>query len=223
MIKLSLILLLFPLLLFSQVTKNGINFYVKTNSTKIICEFEEFFNVKIDRDLDFEVVDILEYSNDSNEVGKCIPEYDLIVISNNQNKYKSYSAKDINPKDQNSSYIFVKSVILHELCHIYIRDVIDSLKVKDNFNFIEEGICEYAVTKMGELAGGDLYIPKNMKDLNDNVHFYDIKYEYSAVFVKPILDKYGFKLGTILLLKTKSPTDKELLNPELYYKRIKIF
>jgi hypothetical protein len=61
------------------------------------------------------------------------------------------------------------------------------------------------------------------KILNDKIIFYKINYDYSSYFVKPILNSFGFTNGISIILQHSPPTDEELLNPELYYKRIKTF
>ena len=214
-----LFLLLTPLFLCSQVTKNGIHNYVSNNGNDIYTEFENFYNVRINREIEFESGDILEYSNDENELGKSDSFLNFIIISDDSSKYAGYY------KTKKSSGIFVKSVIIHEICHLYLRNIIDSLntvrkeyRYESTFgsDFIEEGICEYSVIKMDELKP-NYYIPTTLEDT------INVKYRYGPYFVKPILDKFGFKTGIILLLKTEPPTEKEILNPDLFYKRIKIF
>jgi hypothetical protein len=219
MFKFLLILLLSPLFLYSQVTKNGIHNYVSNNGNIFSTEFENFYDIKINREIEFESGDILEYSNNPNELGKSDSFLNFVIISDDSSKYSGYYKTK-----KSHTGIFVKSVILHEICHFYIRNIIDSLpSVKKEYKyatfgaiFIEEGICEYSVINMEELEP-NYYFPKNLEDT------INVKYRYGPYFVKSILDKYGFKNGVIILLKNEPPTEKEILNPDFFYKRIKIF
>lgn len=225
MLKLVLLLLftIIPYLTFSQVTINGIIDYVKNNNKEIIKDFEKTFNLKINYDIDFEVVDILEYTDDTNELGKCFTSLDLIVISNNIHKYSSYAKKA-------SVGSTVRGVVLHEICHMYIKSIVDSCSgINREYSrrnstygsiFIEEGICCYSVQRMKELPKYKNYIPKNINDINNKENMYNIMYNYSIFFVKKILDEYGFKEGILILLKNYPPTTEEILNMEKYYKRI---
>ena len=229
--KFLFLLIFLPSFTFSQITKNGFDYYVNNNSQEIFNEFQIFCGSEIDREISFQPDDILLYGNDTNELGLCLPNLDMIIISNDLNKYRDYTKKDIRKSDLKkltSDDIFVRGVIIHEICHIYIDFLIDNFeKIKRDYKyykkngaiFIEESICEYASYKMGELIIKEkYYIPKTINELSDSSK--KLRYEYGIHFIKPILDKYGFQKGSLLILKNDPPTDEEILKPEIYYKRI---
>lgn len=217
--------MLFPIVI-HQPTTDEINQYVENNSDTIVCEFENFYDVDV-RDVDFETDKLEEYTENENELGICFPSLNYIIISNEE-KYIGYSAKEKKRRILNSieeSNKFVKGVMIHEICHIYVDQVIDSLRIKRHntfeSNFIEEGICEYSVTKMGELILSDkIFIPLTTNELFDTINEYNVKYKYSSYFVKNIIDKYGLTKGIIILFKNSQPTINEILKPEIYYRRL---
>lgn len=231
-------LLLLPIVLFSQQdylrkipTSYLINYYVQINGDSIIKEYEDFFNVKV-YDIYFETDNLEDYTG--NEDGSLLGRYytDYIIITNEE-KYIGYSLKTT-PKIRvffSEKLYFVKGVMIHELSHHYIKQIMkrDSLFSRINRNYkynktfgstlIEEGICEYCSNKMGEIKVGS-YEPTTMNDLLDKNNEYKIWYEYGPNLVKRFLDENGLEKGIIILLTNPPPSNDEILDLNRYFNRI---
>lgn len=216
--------------------------YVYSNSEKIIKEYSNFINDSIEN-FYFEVDD-LEYYTDNSE-GE-LGYYDHLsrgAVINNQEKYLSLEKKEFEKmKASASSNAFVKGVMIHELSHNYFnklseRLLIDGIRVRREYipqrgitmqsstygsEFIEEGFCEYIANKMGEIILFDsIPAPKNLEEFSKTKDTYPVKYAYSAYFLKDFFDRYGIKPGHRILVTNPPPNDNEILNPELFFKRLK--
>ena len=87
--------------------------------------------------------------------------------------------------------------------------------------FIEEGICEYMVTQMGEIIPPrKVSVPKSESDLIKRDNKYKYVYKYSTEYIKTFLDTTGFKRGVKILLHNEPPTYQQILNPELYFNNL---
>jgi hypothetical protein len=88
--------------------------------------------------------------------------------------------------------------------------------------FIEEGICEYVTLEMNEiLARRRPYIPKKPADLQRLDKTYDIYYSYAAYSLDKFLDTAGLKRGIKILLHNRPPSVEEILEPDLFFARLK--
>ena len=159
--------------------------------------------------------------------------------------FKAYEKEDLSKfriKTEGHTNAFVKSTVFHELTHHYINQIGREMKYNDsvrinrayetNFwiirdysmfgsTFIEEGICEYMVTQMGEIIPPKrILVPKSESDLIKRENKYKYVYKYSAEYVKTFLDTTGFKRGVKILIHNEPPTPHEILNPELYFEKL---
>ena len=95
-------------------------------------------------------------------------------------------------------------------------------KSKFAANFIEEGICEYVVHYFNEANPiSDYTAPENEAELLDEANHINIMYYYSVIYVKDFLDTYGIKRGIEMIIQEAPPSTIELLNPNMYFYRIK--
>lgn len=223
-------------------TTTGINYYVKTNENKFIREFEEMVE-----DTLYDVyitVDNIKNHTDSNEVlAFCVTGQGFSeIIVTNEPRYLQYEYSMMSPYQRQvilEANNFVKGAIFHELTHNYFNQVIkemrmDSMFVSPEYNnfsmmsrnsfessFIEEGIAVYVTVKKGENIFGQDFILENINQLLNKEYKYYVMYNYSCVFVRPILDKYGIKKGMMLIIGNNPPTIEEIINPSKYYNRLK--
>lgn len=162
---------------------------------------------------------------------------------NNQEKYLALEKKYFKKIEISASTnAFVKGVMIHELSHNYFNELIIRLlekKVPVNryykpqfgltipkstygSEFIQEGFCEYIAYKMGEIIiSGNIPSIKSIEELESKKESYEIKYVYSVYFLKDFFDRYGIRQGHRILVTNPPPTDEEILNPELFFQRLK--
>jgi len=223
-------------------TGEGVEKYVEDKADSLITEFQEFIS-----DTLYQVwiyaEDLTDYGiEDSLELGYYYN--DEIFISTTQQFY-AYELADLTEYrkmtfEHNNK--FVKTVILHELAHDYFNQVtwemigFDSIHVDRAYlpynwilsshrsfgsSFIEEGICEYIVEKMGEvIAPRKPYKPDTLEELTDDQNRYTMKYRYSAYFLRDFLDREGLKRGIKILAHNPPPSYSEILNPHLFFDRL---
>lgn len=212
----------------------GINLFVKNNEQSLIKEYEYLVD---------SLYDIAIFTEDLGEDGDLGEFYipDQIVITNRE-KFIDYEFKSLSKfKQRTVSYTerTVKAVIFHEITHAYFNQEIYLMKdsvfseymtlrmfpnpsTQFGAEFIEEGVCEYIVYYLNESAAiGDIFIPENIDDLLDPLNRVNITYVYSVLFLKDFLDKKGFQKGIEILISNKPPSYEEILNPELYFNRLK--
>jgi hypothetical protein len=223
-------------------TTFGINYYAKNNENKFIKEFEEMVDDTL-YDVYITVDNIKKYTNDPNTLGYCATGMGSSeIVITNEPRYIHYEYSMMTPYQRRSvleANNFVKGVIFHELAHNYFNQVIlemkmDSMTVSSEYNnfnmvprnsfgssFIEEGIAVYVTVKKGECILGQDFIPESIEQIQDKYYKYYVNYNYSCVFVRPILDKYGIKNGMKLLIGNKPPSYEEMMKPDLYYNRLK--
>lgn len=225
-------------------TKKGIDQYVEVMGDSIIREFQEFvgdtlYNVEI-------------YTEDPGEFEEKTPvelgyyfPYEVAIMRGEF--FEAYELEDLSPRRKRSfreCNRFVKAVILHELTHSYLYQVAIEMRARDPLSvhpayqtdiwilrsyetfgsvFIEEGVCEYLVGKMGELIPPRKpFTPKTTAELLDIENRYSIHYKYSAHVLKPFLDTLDFKEGIMILLHNAPPNQLEMMNPELYFNRLSV-
>lgn len=179
---------------------------------------------------------------DSMELGRYYP--DEIYITTDE-LFLAYELADLTKKERISiveSNKFVKAAVIHELTHDYVHQIsvemrsIDGIHVDRSYQsslrilrsydlfgstFIEEGICEYIVKKMGELISPKRpFIPRTIKGLTDKNNRYFVNYKYSSYYLKTFLDTTGFKKGVKVLLHNSPPSYEEILKPDLFFSRL---
>ena len=223
-------------------TTFGINYYAKNNENKFIKEFNELVKDTL-YDVYITVDDIKKYTNDPSTLGYCASGMGSSeIVITNEPRYLQYEYSMLTPYQRKTvieANNFVKGVIFHELAHNYFNQVMlemrmDTMNISpeyNNFNiiprnsfgsdFIEEGVAVYITVKKGEIIFGQDFIPESIEQIQDKYYKYYIKYNYSCVFVRPILDKYGIKQGMKILIGNRPPSYEEMMKPELYYNRLK--
>lgn len=224
-------------------TTKGIDRYVEENAERLISEFQEFicdtlYNANV-------YTEDLSKNADQNplELGNYYPNE---IFINNAEIFIAYELAALNRSRRDtiiSTNLFVKAAVFHELMHHYIYQLgiemlrIDSIQVDRAYQsffriysdrgdpgsrFIEEGICEYATLKMKEtITRRRPYIPKKNSDLSQPEKAYDIYYKYSAYCLTEFLDTTGLKQGMKILLHNRPPSTEEILDPELFFARLK--
>jgi hypothetical protein len=136
---------------------------------------------------------------------------------------------------------FVKAVLFHELTHCYFSQVIREMRMyemhvsleyndfslipRNSFGskFIEEGVSEYVIIKMGEEVVSDKgYIPESIEEISNKENEFTILYKYSAQYLKPFIDDLGIKKAIQVLAGNSPPTLEEILFPARFYSRLVI-
>jgi hypothetical protein len=217
----------------------GINSYIKNNQVDLLKEYK----YRIDT-----LYDVYIYTENLSETSQgdlgefYLPDY---VIITNEEKYIAYEFKQLSKfKQKTVTYAdrTVKAVLFHELTHAYFNQTLitmknDSMYVSPEYGtfrmfptpssrfgstFIEEGICEYVIYYLQESAPiKDIPVPDNVIDLLDDDNKVNNLYCYSVIFLKDFLDKNGIKKGIQILIGNKPPSYEEILNPKLFYERLK--
>lgn len=237
----------------NRPTTEGINLYVKENTNAIIAEFQKFIGDTLLLDTEFSTDNLSLYTG-----------YDTLdlayhftyengtdeIIIDNRPIYVAYDINDVAKLKRinlQSTNAFVKTTIMHELCHSYFLQIVLLLKFQNievykaydftkmrrvqmypNFEesfsaqFIEEGICEYVIEKMQLELPKQKIIPKSTNDLMDIDIQKNITYGYSVDYLKSFLDIMGLKYGIMILIRNKPPSSLEILNPDLFFNRLKI-
>ena len=230
-------------------TSKGIEYYIKINEQKIVNQYQAFVKDTL-YDYYISTDDLSLYMDyDSLESGRFYIPNEVIIT--NELKYTDYELEFVSKMKRKTlieNNQFVKAVLIHELTHVYFYQVMDEMKIKEmnvspeynygirlypNFEskfgseFIEEGICEYAVQKMNESVPYlNIYKPQTKDELYSTYNTVNVKYKYSSWYVKDFLDQmirdYGsIKIGIMIILSNKPPTYEEILNPNLYFNRLK--
>jgi hypothetical protein len=181
--------------------------------------------------------------NDSMELGRYYP--NEIFITNTE-VFLAYELNDLTKKKRESispSNLFVKAAVFHELTHDLIYQTSMEMSRMENIRvdkayqaffriygdqnemgakFIEEGICEYVTGEMGEIIPPRKpFIPKKRADLNNEELAFDIYYKYSSHYLSEFLDTTGIKQGIKILLHNAPPNQEEILNPDLFFARLR--
>lgn len=223
-------------------TSEGIRQYVEDNAEALIREYEQFigdtlYHVWIYTDdlKKFGVEDTIElgfYYSDEIYISDAALFYAYELAD-----FTGYHKTKITQDNR-----FVKSTIMHELTHDYFAQVawemigVDSIHVDRSFmpyvwvlkddesfgsRFIEEGICEYMVEKLGEvIVPRKPRRPRSVEELISEKNEYQMMYRYSAYFLRDFLDEKGFKRGLKILAHNPPPLYHEILNPERYFDRL---
>lgn len=223
-------------------TSKGIEKYVEDHADSLVRFYQEFIGDTL--------YHVWIYAEDLNKYG-IVDSLELgfyidneIYISSSE-YFNAYELADLS-RHQRSRYIenneFVKATILHELSHDYFNQVawemiaVDSIQVDRSYkpyhwiltsmesfgaSFIEEGVCEYLVEKMGEVITPKVpLVPRSVEELTREEDKYRMKYKYSAYFLRDFLDENGFKWGIKILIHNPPPTYEEILKPNLFFGRL---
>ena len=238
----------------NRPTPKGIDKYVNENSNDFIDEFQQYIKDSIYADVYITTTDLQQLADyDSLELGRTeiYSNSGYEVIIGNTGKFNDYSLYTLKHKkrlfknfDQYSQ--FVKSTVVHELSHVYFRQIMMILARKDSLNtyyrnvqlypnperrygseFIEEGLCEYLTRNKGELLEiKDVYKPETTEDLLNRYNVAKVKYQYSSYYLKNFMDSViavrgKAKYGIEVLLSHNPPNYSEILQPKLYFNRLK--
>lgn len=229
-------------------TKFGIEHYIDLNKSSIVNTVEDFIGDSI-FSYSVEVDNLSEHQDyDSLEAGRFYPEDEIVIT--NELKFLDYELIFVpkwKQREFKNNTKFVKGVLIHEFIHLYIYQFIhdclgNNIPINNeyiNFNmfpsiksyyaseFIEEGICEYAVMKLREGIFSDykpdwlnLHSPDNVKKFTRIQNTYVIKYLYSRTYVQRIFENNSFKKALLIILSCKPPSYEELLYPDQYYHRL---
>ena len=247
-----ILLFLFPINLTKEYptkagkpTPQGVEMYITDYKDILFNEYQEFIEDTLWLEVWIKSKDLTNYTDhDTLELGRY---YDGEIIISMDTLFDAYQLEDLS-KFQRSllveSNAFVKSTTFHELTHHYINQIgremefYDSVDIHNDYeinvwiirtsdffavDFIEEGICEYMVTKMGENIPPKRYQkPRNVNDLIDKHNRYKYVYKYSSYYLKEFLDTIGFKRGVKTLISNDPPTYNEILDPATYFNRLEI-
>lgn len=224
-------------------TSKGIDSYVEDKAEDLIQEFQEYIKDTL-YNTNIYTEDLSKYLDQQpQELGMYYPNE---IFINNAGFFVAYELKGLSRQSNDtisSSNQFVKAAVFHELMHHYIYQLKIEMRQQDQIRvdrayqsffriyshrddpgprFIEEGICEYVTLEMGEIISRSRpFIPKKAKDLNRPDRDYEIFYRYSAYCLDEFLDTTGLKQGIKILLHNPPPSVQEILDPELYFARLK--
>jgi len=228
---------------FGKPTPEGVGMYVEDKWESLLYEYQQKINDTLWLDVWISAEDLTDWvEHDTLELGMY---WNGEVIIDMDTLFKDYELEcwsKIKRKLNGETNAFVKGTVFHELTHHYINQIgkemafFDSVRVNrayetniwiirspDMFGstFIEEGICEYMVTKLGENIPPNKYsTPKTYSALVNKNNKYKYVYKYSSYYLKTFLDTTGFKKGVKILLSNEPPRHHEILEPELYFNRL---
>ncbi len=224
-------------------TSKGIDRYIEENANALIMELQDFIGDTLYNAFVY-TEDLSKNSDhDTLELGFYYPNEIFIT---NAEVFLAYEVAEFSKKGRDTiihSNQFVKAAVFHELMHHYIYQVgiemlrTDHIEVDRAYQsffsiysnredpgsrFIEEGICEYVTLKMNEIIPPKRpFVPKTPLDLTRQEHGYNVFYIYSSHCLSGFLDTTGLKQGIKILLHNRPPSTDEILNPELYFARLK--
>jgi len=229
-------------------TTKGIDEYVETHwlDMEFISAYQKHVGDTLFLDPFISTDDLSKYvSYTRGESGFYEPPDNIVI--DNRNHYIDYELGMLS-ESQRSRYVeanqFVRGVVMHELTHCYIYQIIRTAQYNDTIalhrdyreglrmipvdnyytEFIEEGISEYVAADMGEVIVSNELVRIKKSDLSPaNRNSYEIKYRYSQQFVKPVLETLGIKQGITAIIGNAPPTTEEILCPELFYNRLGIY
>ena len=119
-------------------------------------------------------------------------------------------------------------IMQDKLNHYYYNvQLLPNTEMRWGSTFIEEGLCEYFIRSKGEIMEcQNKYIPKTTEDLVNKENVFRVQYQYSSYYLRNFMDsccnKYGrMKIGVKILLENNPPSYQEILQPKLYFNRLK--
>ena len=242
------VFLLISISLFSQEleykwgrpTTKGIDNYIETNWLVFIADYQEFIGDTLVYEPFISTDDLSDYYNYAQGDAGYFEYPDNIIIDNNPNfiDYELSNLSKFRRNQYREASMFVRGVVMHELTHCYIYQIMMMAKYDGNLeyvfreglrmipvdnyyaDFVTEGICEAVVVMMDEMIVSD---EQQVLIKNDLVRkdSYEIKYRYSRQFMMPVIREFGLKPAIYIVLSNKPPDDEEILNPQQYYDRLK--
>ncbi len=222
-------------------TSKGIDNYVERNQYQFVIDYQNFIGDTLYFEPFISTDDLSDYYDYNEGTAGFFERPDNIVISN-EPRYLDYEVQRLSDY-QKSRYkgnnLFVRAVVMHELTHAYIYQIMMVAQHNKNLEykwrqglgmipvnnyytgFMEEGICEVVVQLMQEMICYEDDIGISKSDLSRAKRKnYEVKYRYGSQFVKPIILEYGLKPAIYLILSNKPPSKEEILEPNLYYQRL---
>jgi hypothetical protein len=173
---------------------------------------------------------------------------DAVVHVDIRERYRGLELKTFKPYRTEDDY-FLRSTIYHEISHYYffqcqmeltrVRHLhVDQYWCKDLIllpqaelrygqHFIEEGLCQYLVQLWGESPEfKTIVVPVDQRDFQKPDKEFDLVYKYASKYLKPYLDSCirvdgRVKQGVLQILEHRPPNYKEILEPHLYFDRLK--
>jgi len=224
-------------------TPRGVDQYVEAMGDSIIMEYQAFVKDTL------YYVDL--FTEDPGDFEESVPEelgyyfpYEISIVRGAF--FEAYALEELSVRRRRSfreCNRFVKATIIHELTHSYMNQVAVEMRSRDRLSvhpayqtdiwilrsyetygsvFIQEGVCEYVTGAMGELIPPEKpYAPKTGGELMKKENEYSIQYKYSAHVLKPFLDTMNLKKGIMILMHNAPPNQMEILNPDLYFRRLR--
>jgi len=233
-------------------SSKGIDKYVNDSSNNFIDEFQLYIKDTLYNDVHITTTDLSKLADyDKNELGYTeIYSNDYEIVITNERKFNDYSINTLTKRGMKKNFDeysqFVKSVMFHELMHVYFRQIMRIEAMHEKLNhyyynvqlvpnaemrygsiFLEEGLCEYLIRNKGEIMEcQNKYVPKTIKDLLGKENVFRVQYQYSSYYFKNFMDSCTNKYGRIkpaikILLENNPPDYQEILTPNLYFKRLK--
>lgn len=231
-------------------TTMGIDTYIKLNEANFIRQYQDSIRDTIYNDIYFKTMNFKKYFKEkyNPQVLAFNVVYENTgceITVNDEEKYSDFDYASLKYKNSyNENQYFLKATVFHEITHYYFYQCIVEmqrvrhLEVSSYYQgilqfpnqeliygakFIEEGICEYVVHKYGfapEIRGD--YTPKSKAEIIEKDDKYDIVYGYSSQYLKEFLDEFNrLKDGLIIILSDRPPNYQEILQPSLYFQRLK--
>jgi len=223
-------------------TSRGVDDYIEHNEYQLVIDYQNFIHDTLFYEPFISTEDLTKYYNYVDGDAGYFERPDNILINNKSNyiDYELQWLSEYRRSQYREATMFVRAVVMHELTHCYIYQIMmiaehdknlalefrQGLRIipLDNYgtDFVIEGICEAVVTMMGEMIAYDekIYITKSDLSLQRR-NGYETKYRYSQQFMKPVIEEFGLEAAIYMVVSNKPPSDEEILNPSLYYDRLK--
>ena len=240
-----LLLLLFPQqdeYKWGRPTSKGVDKYVERNEYQFVIDYQLHIGDTLIFEPFISTDDLSDYyTYNEGDMGYFEPPDNILI--NNEPRYIDYELSRLSRYERNrylEATQFVRAVVVHELTHCYFYQIVmmaqydkkleyefrQGLRIipVDHYGtkFLEEGVCEYVVELMDEMIVSNKKLVLNKNDLTTaNRNSHRVKYVYSREFVKPVIEEFGLKSAIYMMVTNKSPSDEEILNPSLYYDRLK--
>ena len=228
----------------NRPTAEGIDQYVKNNKYIFFDEFQSFIKDTIVNDVDMTAEDLSKetdytgeelgwteiYSNgyqiiiNNIKIGSDFIESDQFVKST-----IFHELMHVYFRQEMLRLTMIKDSIGNSRLNKYYYNVqlIPNVEMRNGSKFIEEGLCEYLIHAKGEVKDyNNLYTPKTEEDINAKENGFNVYYKYSYEYLKHFMDSCfladGYMRKSIHMLLTNNPPNhKEILNPKLYFNRLK--
>lgn len=223
-------------------TSKGVDKYVEYNEYQFVIDYQNFIGDTLTFEPFISTEDLTKYYNYVGGDAGYFERPDNILI-NNKSQYIDYELQrlsEFRKSQYREASMFVRAVVMHELTHCYIYQIMMMAQYEKNLalefrqglriipldnygsDFVIEGICEAVVAMMDEMIVWDEPIKITKFDLSTSRrHGYETKYRYSQQYMKPVIEEFGLEAAIYMVVSNKPPSDEEILNPKLYYDRLK--